>query len=60
LDVERRLLLRDGEPVPLTPQAFDTLAALVRRGGHVVGKDELLEEICADAFVEESTIAQNN
>jgi Tol biopolymer transport system component/DNA-binding winged helix-turn-helix (wHTH) protein len=59
LDLERRLLLREGEPVPLTPKAFDTLALLVRRSGHVVGKDELLEEIWADAFVEESTIAQN-
>jgi Tol biopolymer transport system component/DNA-binding winged helix-turn-helix (wHTH) protein len=59
LDLQRRLLLRDGEPVPLTPKAFDTLALLVRRSGHVVGKDELLEEIWADAFVEESTIAQN-
>lgn len=52
-------MLRDGEPVPLTPKAFDTLALLVRRSGHVVGKGELLEEIWADAFVEESTIAQN-
>ena len=59
LDLEKRLLLRDGDPVPLTPKAFDTLAVLVRRSGHVVGKDELLEEIWADAFVEESTIAQN-
>ena len=59
LDLEKRLLLRDGEPVPLTPKAFDTLALLVRRSGRVVGKDELLEEIWADAFVEESTIAQN-
>ena len=24
LDLEKRLLLRDGEPVPLTPKAFDT------------------------------------
>jgi Tol biopolymer transport system component/DNA-binding winged helix-turn-helix (wHTH) protein len=59
LDLERRVLLRDGDPVPLTPKAFDTLALLVRRSGRVVGKDELLEEIWADAFVEESTIAQN-
>ncbi|HYP01096.1 MAG TPA: transcriptional regulator, partial [Pyrinomonadaceae bacterium] len=59
MDLEKRLLLRDGEPVPLTPKAFDTLALLVRRSGHVVGKNELLEEIWADAYVEESTIAQN-
>lgn len=59
LDLERRVLLRDGDPVPLTPKAFDTLTLLVRRSGRVVSKDELLEEIWADAFVEESTIAQN-
>ena len=59
LDLEKRVLLRDGDPVPLTLKAFDTLALLVRRSGRVVGKDELLEEIWADAFVEESTIAQN-
>lgn len=59
LDLEKRVLLRDGEPVPLTPKAFDTLALLVRRSGRVVGKDELLEEVWADTFVEESTIAQN-
>jgi Tol biopolymer transport system component/DNA-binding winged helix-turn-helix (wHTH) protein len=59
LDLEKRVLLRDGDPVPLTPKAFDTLALLVRRSGRVVGKDELLDEIWADAFVEESTIAQN-
>ena len=59
LDLERRVLLRDGEPVPLTPKAFDTLALLVRRSGRVVAKDELLEEIWAGTFVEESTIAQN-
>jgi eukaryotic-like serine/threonine-protein kinase len=59
LDLEKRVLLRDGEPVPVTPKAFDTLALLVRRSGRVVSKDELLEEIWADAFVEESTIAQN-
>jgi hypothetical protein len=49
LDLEKRLLLRDGEPVPLTPKAFDTLALPVRRSGRVVSKDELLEEIWADA-----------
>ena len=31
LDPVKRRLLRDGEPVPLTPKALDTLLALVRR-----------------------------
>src|ERR687898_894847 len=35
LDPVKRRLLRDGEPVPLTPKAFDTLLALVARGPRV-------------------------
>src|SRR5215212_260667 len=59
LDPDRRLLLRGGEPVPLTPKAFDTLLVLVRRGGRVVEKGELLKEVWPDTFVEEATLAQN-
>ena len=35
IDVPRRLLLRDGAPVRLTPKAFETLLALVRGGGRL-------------------------
>ena len=33
---KERLLLRGGEPVPLTPKAFDLLVVLVSRSGHLV------------------------
>jgi DNA-binding winged helix-turn-helix (wHTH) protein/TolB-like protein/tetratricopeptide (TPR) repeat protein len=59
LNPSQRSLLRDGAPVALTPKAFDTLVALVSRGGRLVGKDELLEEVWPDTFVEEATLAQN-
>jgi len=52
LDVSERILWREGERVPLSEKAFDTLCALVRRGNHLVGKDELLNEVWADAIVE--------
>lgn len=51
--------MRAGEPVALTPKAFDTLLLLVSRSGHIVEKDELLKEVWPDAFVEEATVAQN-
>ena len=54
-----RLLLRDGEPVALTPKAFETLVALVERAGHLAEKDELLKVVWPDSFVEESNLAQN-
>jgi TolB-like protein/DNA-binding winged helix-turn-helix (wHTH) protein/Flp pilus assembly protein TadD len=59
LDAAERCLLRSGEPVSLTPKAFDTLLLLVSRSGHIVEKDELLREVWPDAFVEEATVAQN-
>jgi len=54
-----RYLLLNGEPVPLTPKAFDTLFALVTRSGHLVTKEDLLKEVWQDAFVEEATVVQN-
>src|SRR5687768_2143760 len=56
---QERLLLRAGEPVALTPKAFETLVALVRRAGRLADKDELLKEVWPDSFVEESNLAQN-
>lgn len=59
LDVSERLLSREGERVQLSEKAFDTLYALVRRGNRLVGKDELLNEIWADAIVEENNLDKN-
>ncbi len=59
LDVSERILWRDGKRLPLSEKAFDTLFALVRRGNHLVGKDELLNEIWADAIVEENNLDKN-
>jgi Tol biopolymer transport system component/DNA-binding winged helix-turn-helix (wHTH) protein len=59
LDAAERVLRRDGEPVSLTPKAFDTLLVLVSHGGRLVEKDRLLEEVWQDTFVEEKTLAQN-
>ena len=59
LDARKRLLFRDGEPVPLTPKVLDTLAVLVERRDGVVDKDTLMSAVWPDAIVEESGIARN-
>ncbi|HZB44976.1 MAG TPA: winged helix-turn-helix domain-containing protein, partial [Pyrinomonadaceae bacterium] len=59
LDARRRLLLRDGDPVQLTPKALDLLVALVERRGRVVEKDELLRVVWPDQFVEEANLSVN-
>jgi DNA-binding winged helix-turn-helix (wHTH) protein/TolB-like protein/tetratricopeptide (TPR) repeat protein len=60
LDVSRRLLTaRDGRVVPLTPKPFETLLYLVRHGGALLGKDELMRAVWPDAAVEENNLSQS-
>jgi TolB-like protein/DNA-binding winged helix-turn-helix (wHTH) protein/Flp pilus assembly protein TadD len=56
IDAERRVLLREGEPVPLAPKAFDTLLVLVQHHGEVLEKDELMEMLWPDSEVEEANL----
>jgi DNA-binding winged helix-turn-helix (wHTH) protein/Tol biopolymer transport system component len=59
IDVGERVLRRDGRPVPLTPKAFDVLAALIEQPGRLISKEELLQKVWPDTFVEESNLAYN-
>jgi two-component system, OmpR family, alkaline phosphatase synthesis response regulator PhoP len=45
VDPARRTVTRDGQPVQLTPKAFELLLALMRRGGAVASRVELLREV---------------
>ena len=59
LEAGKRLLSRNGEPIPLTPRAFDTLLHLVQRCGKIVGKDELMRAVWPDTVVEENNLNQS-
>lgn len=59
LDVDESLLLRDSQPVPLTSKSFELLKLLLEHGGHLVEKQELLNQIWPNAFVEEAVLSVN-
>ncbi|HXG94811.1 MAG TPA: tetratricopeptide repeat protein [Blastocatellia bacterium] len=59
VNVAERLLLREGEIVPLTPKVFEILLALLENSGHVVSKDELMRRVWPETFVEEGNLTQN-
>jgi TolB-like protein/DNA-binding winged helix-turn-helix (wHTH) protein/Flp pilus assembly protein TadD len=59
LDPSERRLTEGNRQVSLTPKAFQTLLVLVENQGRVVGKEELLQKVWPDSFVEEATLAQN-
>ena len=58
VDVDQRVLTRDGESIPLTPKATDVLLILLDKAGQLVEKDFLLNQIWPDSFVEENNLTQ--
>ncbi|HYJ92606.1 MAG TPA: winged helix-turn-helix domain-containing protein, partial [Pyrinomonadaceae bacterium] len=57
LDPAEQTLLKDGEPLQITPKSFDLLAALVQDRGHLITKEELLERVWPNSFVEEANLS---
>jgi DNA-binding response OmpR family regulator len=45
VDLAGHRLLRDGEPVPIKPKAFELLAYLLGHPGHAFTRDQLLEHV---------------
>ena len=59
IDATERLLWRDGKVLPLTPKAFDLLLVLVSSEGHLLTKEQLLERVWPESFVEEANLSHN-
>jgi len=58
LDSRKRTLSRADSLVPLTPKAFDVLLFLAQNPNRLVTKEELLQAVWGDTFVEEGNLAQ--
>jgi DNA-binding winged helix-turn-helix (wHTH) protein/tetratricopeptide (TPR) repeat protein len=59
LDPLRRLLSVDGRTIPVSSKAFETLLVLLKNGGRVVTKSELLAAVWPDTVVEENNLTQS-
>ncbi|HEV2846470.1 MAG TPA: transcriptional regulator, partial [Thermoanaerobaculia bacterium] len=59
VDPVRRVLLRAGEPVAITPKAMSILLTLLERPGDVVEKADLLERVWPGVIVTEANLTQN-
>lgn len=60
LDAKRRSIVSraSGELIPLSPKAVELLICLIENTGRILTKDELLEKVWQDAFVEEANLSQ--
>jgi TolB-like protein/DNA-binding winged helix-turn-helix (wHTH) protein len=59
LDLEQRVLLKQGKPVPLPPKDIETLLILVEGCGQIVEKQQLMEKIWPGTFVEEGNLSRH-
>ena len=59
LDTQDCALFRDGRPVPLEPQVYRTLLALVENSHHLSKKEWLMDQIWGETHVEEGGLARN-
>ena len=59
IDIDQRVLLREGLPVALAPKVFETLLVLVENPGRIVLKEELMKRLWPDTFVEEANLTFN-
>jgi TolB-like protein/DNA-binding winged helix-turn-helix (wHTH) protein len=58
LDSRRRTLCRADSPVSLTAKAFDVLLFLIQHPNRLVTKEELLQTVWGDRFVEEGNLTR--
>ena len=58
VDTTRRRLLKDGQCVPVTAKAFETLRVLIEHGGQTLSKTELMNAVWGDTAVEENNLTQ--
>ena len=59
IDIEQKVLRRGGKAIPLAPKVFETLLVLVENHGRVVLKEELMNRLWPDTFVEDSNLTFN-
>ncbi len=58
LDPSEGLLLRDGQPIPLAPKAFEALLLLLESSGHLIEKEVLMQKLWPNSFVEDANLSK--
>ena len=56
LEPEEHLLLRDRAPIPLPPKTFELLVFLVQNHSRLVTKEQIMQAVWQESFVEEANL----
>jgi DNA-binding winged helix-turn-helix (wHTH) protein/TolB-like protein len=58
LEVQERLLLRNGAAVSITPKIFDLLLLFIENPNRLLGKDEIMRTVWPDTHIDEATLTR--
>ncbi len=58
LDLREKTLFADGIPIHLPAKEFETLVLLVENNGRALSKEEMLQTLWSDTFVEENNLVK--
>jgi Tol biopolymer transport system component/DNA-binding winged helix-turn-helix (wHTH) protein len=58
LDIVKQQLLKNGQTVHLTHKAFQILLLLVQNSGQITKKEDIINHLWVDSFVEEANLTQ--
>jgi len=59
IDLAERVLLREDSEISLTPKVFDTLLVLIENAGRIMEKEELIQKVWQERFVQENNLTFN-
>jgi DNA-binding winged helix-turn-helix (wHTH) protein/tetratricopeptide (TPR) repeat protein len=59
IDPNRNLLFRGEEAIPLTSKSFETLLVLIEHGNQEISKEELMQKLWPNTFVEEANLTKH-
>lgn len=57
LDLREKVLLRGGKRLAINPKTYQLLVTLIENHGHLVEKEQLMQALWADSFVEDGNLA---
>lgn len=59
LDIGKGILLRDGQPISMQLKTFELLCIFAKSNGNLLTRDELMNALWADTFVEDNNLSQH-
>lgn len=59
LDIGKGVLLREGQPVSLQWKTFELLCILIKSEGNLITRNELMNQLWGETFVEENNLSQH-